>query len=487
MNLTIKLGNLLDEIDIDERDVSKIEELEDYLQQANNAYQSTLVEGDVPTISDADVISDALYDQAMSVLRRIAPSSPLAKEVWETQNGDEVVLDGEFLELRHEFPMKSIATVKTLASQEYRNFKDNYVDGSDLIASLKLNGWGIEVFYKHGNLVKAVTRGRSNVKDITEACIQVFERLDLVEIPNLEKVELCSIRGELNLRTTRLEKAREFNPKIKHPLSAVQSILGASMPKEARQLLSFRAYNYLEHGFDFATRTDCFKYLTDLGFTTPLYFNLPDISYLDLDEVTQSALEDMHSLCEDDDYYSDGLVLQVDDFKVYKSMGGDSHADYGGIALKMGYWEQNLYSGYVQYVSWSKGKTKLNPVAVVGVEPNLVQFQVDGVIYEGFYDLKDNCPNFNLICAELDKYVINYERDLGVPTGVKHEGTGISGNRVRRVPVYNVAGMIKMGIKLGGEIHFRYDGESGVIPTTELGESYKSLGDISDYLYYTDI
>ena len=138
-------------------------------------------------------------------------------------------------------------------------------------------------------------------------------------------------------------------------------------------------------------------------------------------------------------------------------------------------------------MSWSKGKTKLNPVAVVGVEPNLVQFQVDGVIYEGFYDLKDNCPNFNLICAELDKYVINYERDLGVPTGVKHEGTGISGNRVRRVPVYNVAGMIKMGIKLGGEIHFRYDGESGVIPTTELGESYKSLGDISDYLYYTDI
>ena len=195
MNLTIKLGNLLDEIDIDERDVSKIEELEDYLQRANNAYQSTLAEGAEPTISDANVISDALYDQAMLVLRRIAPSSPLAKEVWETQNGDEVVLDGEFLELRHEFPMKSIATVKTLSSQEYRNFKDNYVDGSDLIASLKLNGWGIEVFYKHGNLVKAVTRGRSNVKDITEACIQVFERLDLVEIPNLEKVEHCSIRG----------------------------------------------------------------------------------------------------------------------------------------------------------------------------------------------------------------------------------------------------------------------------------------------------
>ena len=465
-NLTIELGNLIETFDMGELELDRVNELEELLQQANNTYQQSLIETGEPIVSPELVVSDALYDRALEILKELAPNSPLAKEVWETTNGDEIALTGEYKELRDEFPMKSIAKVKSLTSSEYLTFKQKAPDTMALLTSLKLNGWGIEVYYKKGKFVKAFTRGRASVVDITTSVQMVFERLNLLEIEKLYSVDLACIRGELCLKNTRLEKAREYNPTIVSPLSAVQSLLGSKVPKEYKQLLSFRGYRYLEHGFNFSTRLDEYKFLTELGFTPPIHFLIDDVSKDELDDVMDMALEEMENRCKGDLYFADGLVLQMNSYADYQQMGTYSYADYGGLALKMGNWEQNHYTGFVQYIEWTKGTSKLTPVAIVATEQNLVEFDVYGKTYKGFYDLKENCPYFKSILANLDKFVSNWS-DLGIPTS--------GGQRVRNVPVYNINGMLALNVTANGLLGFRYGGETGVVPCDALGNIYLEL------------
>lgn len=463
---TVKLSNLINKYDVSSIDEDYVENLEKAIQEANNRYQRSLVEDGEPTVSDDLEVADALYDRVIEILKELAPDSPLAKEIWESYTEDSEEMPLEYRELRDEFPMKSIAKVKSLNSTEYRTFKDKAPSMMTFLVSLKLNGWGIEIYYKHGQFDKAFTRGRSSVVDITSSVYHVISRYGLLEIESIRNVDLACIRGELILRNDRLAKAREYKQDLVSPLSAVQSLLGSKTPAEYKELLSFRGYRYIEHGLEFSTRSEEFKFIKSLGFKVPTNFIVDEVSIDELDEVVDLTLEEMSSQCKDDLYFADGVVMQLNNYKVYNDMGTYSYADYGGLALKMGDWSQNHYTGFVQFVSWTGGKGKFTPRVVLGIKPDLVEFEIGGVIYEGFYDFKENCPNYEHYMLDLTKYVKNYD-DLGVPTS--------GGQRVKHVPVYNVNGLISLGVRVNGILGFKYGEETGVIPCDSFGNPYLDL------------
>ena len=104
-----------------------------------------------------------------------------------------------------------------------------------------------------------------------------------------------------------------------------------------------------------------------------------------------------------------------------------------------------MYSGYSQTIMWMRGKTKLTPVALVADEPDTAEFEDLGT--DGMYILnKKEILNFN---------------DLGVVTA--------SGNRVRRVPLYEPSNLVVLDAFRGNILHFRYGGEAGVVPCFDDG------------------
>ena len=105
------------------------------------------------------------------------------------------------------------------------------------------------------------------------------------------------------------------------------------------------------------------------------------------------------------------------DKKLYDEFGAETRVCLGNLALKMKYWEQNIYSGEVERIEWRAGKSKLTPVAVI------------------------------------------------------KGGTMTStGSTVRNVPLYAPCYVLMMEAYPGNTIHFRFGGEAGVVPCLPNGK-----------------
>lgn len=82
-------------------------------------------------------------------------------------------------------------------------------------------------------------------------------------------------------------------------------------------------------------------------------------------DTMKSTIEAMEESYEDFGYYCDGVVFEINNRELFNSMGVTGNHRDGNIALKVGIWKQDQYPGYVQAIMWTKGKSKMSPVAIV--------------------------------------------------------------------------------------------------------------------------
>lgn len=431
MSVKIDIGDFLGFCDLNGLEAitsDQVEKLENWVKQCQDAQNK----GD-------DLVSNAVYDRLMEILREKNPDSPLVTEVWE--DGGDSELD-DYDALFNKNPMYSIQTIKSLESKEMRDFVSRLPEGTfDAHVSFKENGFGIRLVYSYGELVKARTRARaSQGKDITKQLGTVLG--GMVQIDSLEAIPLCEIRGELLVSFENFDKAKQYNPDIKSPFTAVSSMVKESASEEMWELLSFVAYDIICDDLYFGTKTEMYDFLQDdLGFEIPVYWTINDLTADTLiRELEEGIIPDCEAEAEEYEYYTDGLVFEVDDRQLFQSMGDNgSNYRYGNIALKVSFWEQNVYSGFVQTIVWTRGKTKLSPVAIVAEEPDMIEFTDFGEhAYVGDF-----------------KEIANMS-EMGVLTS--------GGNRVKRIPLYEPCNLLTLDATAGNLIYFRYGGESGVTP-----------------------
>ena len=134
------------------------------------------------------------------------------------------------------------------------------------------------------------------------------------------------------------------------------------------------------------------------------------------------------------DYFCDGVVCEVEDRALFHALGVSGVRHVGNVALKVGFWQQDVYSGVVQGVIFKPGKSKLSPVVVVSARGGDIEIQQSSQGYR----------------------VVDRVDSAGVVTA--------QGNFVRHVPVYEPRNIILLGSYPGQTIHFRYGGEAGVVP-----------------------
>lgn len=373
-----------------------------------------------------ELVSDGVYDTLKDYLQQLHPDSPVLKTVWSADD-PQGVFDADLDRFLKVYPMLSIQTVKSLSDKCVQTFKDALPPGLHTFHfGIKLNGHGIRVVWKDGHLVKATSRGRSTVgKDLTPQM-----RLILGEYhPTLAPYGLVECRAEAVLPFSNLAKARSFNPQIKSAFTAVASMIRASATPEETRLLDVVFYDILADGLRFTTLTEKFNFLASLGFKTPYFFTMQS-SVRDLDMTINTALQKAAQETQGYPYYTDGLVLTVDDLSVFAAMGQEESFRYGNLALKLGKWKQENYSGTISHIKWEKGKSKLTPVAVL---------EGDGVLTA-------------------------------------------TGNKVVNVPLYAPVYILLLEAYPGNTIHFKYGGEAGVIPLTPEGHIVTELELVDTYL-----
>ena len=403
MNTVVEIGNLLSQVDlygVSSLQEDKIDALERYIQDCNEA-----MNGD-----GEPLVEDAIYDKLVQLLTKARSNSPVLQELW--SEDDEVV--GSYNKLLEENPMVSILTVKSWNDDAITQFIQRMPENANYLASYKINGHGIRVVYNDGVLVEATTRGRStNGRDITEHVKVILG--DYNEA--LSEYGLVEIRGELALKLSNLDKAREFTPGLKSAFSAVSSLIKPSATKEEVELLDFLTYGVYIDDYDFSSKEEVFSQLSEWGFDTTEYISLEDISKDDLLENMKEVVSALESNYEDFGYFCDGVVFEVSDGDVRSYLEGEGKYHDYNLALKVDSWSQDIYTGYIKEVTWKRGKFKLNPVAVV---------------------------------------VEDLDSDEGVLT--------VQGNRVKNIPLYNPKNILILKAYIGSPLSFKYGGEAGVVP-----------------------
>ena len=403
MNTVVEIGNLLSQVDIhgiSSLQEDKIEALERYIQDCNES-----MNGD-----GEPLVEDAIYDKLVQLLTQVRSDSPVLQELW--SEDDEVV--GSYNKLLEENPMVSILTVKSWNDDAITQFIQRMPETANYLASYKINGHGIRVVYNDGVLVEATTRGRStNGRDITKHVkIILGERNE-----SLAEYGLVEIRGELALKLSNLDKAREFTPGLKSAFSAVSSLIKPSATKEEVELLDFLTYGVYIEDYDFSSKEEVFSQLSEWGFETTEYISLEEISKDDLLENMKEVVSALESNYEEFSYFCDGVVFEVSDGDVRSYLEGEGKYHDYNLALKVNSWSQDIYTGYIKEVTWKRGKFKLNPVAVV---------------------------------------VEDLDSNEGVLT--------VQGNRVKNIPLYNPKNILILKAYIGSPLSFKYGGEAGVVP-----------------------
>lgn len=444
-NLKLEIADFLGYCDlngIDALDSSQVEQLENYIYKCNQA----MAAGDTP------LVVDAIYDRMCEILKKVNPEAEVLKELW--SDADDTIaqdeLDRDVYTLLKKYPMMSICTCKSYDCQELQDFINRLPDNTpfDAHISCKENGHGVRLVYCNGILTNATSRMRaSGGHNITKQLNVILEKSGLTEIDYLSEYPMVEIRGEVVLPLDKLSEARSYNPDIVSAFSGVASMLRDSASDEEHSLLEFVAYKVVSDDIEFNTKQEEYDYLEEMGFTTPLYWIVQDLTKETLlDELPQIVADCEQEVVQDEygsegyEYYTDGLVFEINDRKLFKSLGSDGRKyNYGNIALKVGFWQQDLYYGYVQTILWTDGKTKYSPVAIIADEPDMIYFE-DG--YEKPY-------------VTSIKEIENW-KELGVVTA--------GGNKVRRVPLYEPNNMLILDAYIGQLVYFRYGGEAGVVP-----------------------
>ena len=362
--------------------------------------------------------SDAIYDTCMDYLRELKPDSYLLHEVW-SDDDDSVEVDENIDRFLSEYPMLSIQTVKHVTDKSVETFKNHLPAGDiQVITPLKLNGHGIRVVINNGHIVVSTSRGRSTAgKDLTNQAKLILGDF----LPELEPYGLIELRGEAALPFDNLDAAREHNPNIKSAFTGVASMIRASATPEETKLLDFVFFDILCDNLPFETLSEKYEFMDSIGLNVPLY-NITTITRRTLAEDMQNIIEDMDIRSTDYPYYTDGVVMVIDDIDLFNEFGAEDKFRLGNLALKMGRWAQDSYSGIISHIEWMNGKSKKTPVAVLE-EPVLT-------------------------------------------------ATGAS---VQNIPLYAPLYILLIEAYEGNVINFRFGGEAGVIPITADGRLVTEL------------
>ena len=245
---------------IEEPEREELKALRKELEDANYKYYVL----NMPTLSDRE------FDEKMHRLQALEAQFPdMFDPKSPTQHvGSDLGKKG-FEQVRHKYPMLSLAN--SYSREEIEDWVRKLPAGVEIVCELKFDGLSISLWYEHGQLVRALTRGDGQQGDDVIANIKTIPsipwRIERTDIP-----DFFELRGEVLLPWERFEalnKEREEQeePLFANPRNAASGTLKLQDPKEvARRGLTAYLYYMLGENLPGKTHYERLQTAREWGF-----------------------------------------------------------------------------------------------------------------------------------------------------------------------------------------------------------------------------
>ena len=326
--------------------INRMKELIETLNKASYAYYG----------KDKPIMSDKQYDELYDELSSLENDTGTILAGSLTQRVQGYVLDG-FEKVTHSKAM--LSANKTKDTNEITRFLKNY---KEWYCSYKLDGLTLVIRYNNGQFIQGITRGNGIIgEDVTEQC-KFINNLPM-SIPYKKPLEL---RGECVMSW---EEFRRINSKLDNPYSNPRNLAAGTLRNLDLNILKQRKLSFVV--FEsvtqlFTSKLEELNYLDSIGFETVGRGYPKEKSTTKVFDCVEAMQPEYYK------YPVDGLIFEIDDNDISKSLGNTSHHENCRMALK---WKDETHPTKLLDVEWTMGKTGVLTPTIV-TEP----VEIDGTI-----------------------------------------------------------------------------------------------------------
>ena len=332
--------DLFSQIDTTERE--EILALRKELEEANHQYYVL----NSPTMSDYDfdIKLRRLQDLEAQYPDMFDPNSPtqhVGSDLIEAK-GERLQVKGKekskgFAQVAHRYPMLSLSN--SYSQEEIADWISKLPANVEIVCELKYDGLSISLWYEHGILTKALTRGDGtkgdNVIDNIRTIASIPQRLPITNTQSPIANTFLELRGEVLLPWAafeRLNKEREAaeEPLFANPRNAASGTLKLQDPNEvARRGLDCYLYYMLGEDLPANTHFDRLQIAKQWGFpisdAVKVCHSLEEVmAYIHYWDTERKHLP----------VATDGIVLKVNDLSVQEELGFTAKSPRWAIAYK---------------------------------------------------------------------------------------------------------------------------------------------------------
>ena len=235
-----------------------------------------------------------------------------------------------------------LSAAKTKDVDEIKRF----VSDKDFYCSYKLDGLTTVVKFENGRFMQGITRGTGEIgEDVTEQC-KFIPNLPML-IPTNEYIEL---RGETVVSYDEFHRVNaSLDKPFSHPRNmAAGTLRNLDLNVVKQRKLSFVVFEVVSPIFK--NKWEGLEAVRDWG------FEVVNCGRGSVDDLIEAMQPEFYK------YPVDGLVFEINDYDLSKTMGATQHHESCRMALK---WADDLYETTLTGIEWQTSRTGLiNPVAV---------------------------------------------------------------------------------------------------------------------------
>lgn len=290
-------------------------------------------------------MSDAEFDAAVEEVRKMNPNSPVVNNVGWGYDVDEDNTPGQ--RVKHKYG-KADSLMKAYNLREVRKS----LLGVEVLNTLKIDGLSVVLYYEHGNLVQALTRGDGDTGiDITDKCKQISGCEEYL----LDREFTGAVRGEIVMPNDVWETFKNEHPDAKNSRNSAAGIINSKEITEDLDYLICVVYRIVGIDRSIVDKFDMSMIAVHEWLLRNFMSVVPCKTYIICDDNEQFIFE-MNSLKDEWEGLNlpnDGIVITNLDLTYHEDTG---YVSYDAQAFKF---ESEQKTTRVTKVEWNMTKNRL--------------------------------------------------------------------------------------------------------------------------------